>query len=71
MVGTAGEFIPATEPDWLTIPQVAKRLGIHRSTASRLVAEGRFPMPTLLLGSKRVVSKRVYERYVDGERQAS
>ena len=61
------EFIPDTGPDWLTIPQVAKRLGIHRSTASRLVAEGRFPMPTLKVGSRVVVSKAVYERFVNGE----
>lgn len=65
------EFIPTAEPDWLTMAEVARLLTIHPVTARRMVREGRFPLPTLKVGRKRVVSKVVYERFVNGEQVAS
>ena len=61
------EFIPDSGPDWLPLPVVAEQLGIHRVTAWRMAREGRFPLPTLKVGRKTVVSKAVYERYLKGE----
>lgn len=41
----------APKPLWHTVPQAAKRLGIHRDTAYNLIAEGRFPVTTYRIGS--------------------
>lgn len=60
------EFIPTAEPDWLPVNEVAKRLGIGRTTAWTMLKEGRFPLPTLRVGRKTVVSKVVYQRYLEG-----
>lgn len=38
-------------------------LGIHRTTATRLVADGKFPMPTHRLGKKIVVTKAVLDDF--------
>jgi excisionase family DNA binding protein len=47
--------------DFVTLPKVAALLGIHRSTAVRLVDQGKFPLPTLRVGRKILVPAQAVE----------
>ena len=50
----------------LTMTEASKRLGIGRMTGYELVRRGQFP-GALKLGRRVVVSKRLLERFLDGE----
>ena len=57
----------ATENLIMTIPEVAKALGISRGTAYSLARQGQLPIPVIKLGEKRmVVSRRALERLLSG-----
>jgi excisionase family DNA binding protein len=46
----------------LTIPELAERLGISRSSAYALAARSALPVPTIRLGRRMVVSRQLVER---------
>jgi excisionase family DNA binding protein len=50
----------------ISVESAAKTLGIGRQTAYNLAREGRFP-GAIRLGRRIVVSKRVLERFLDGQ----
>ncbi len=57
-----------TENLTMTIPEVAKALGISRGTAYLLARQGQLPIPVIKLGPKRmVVSRRALERLLGGD----
>ena len=51
----------------LTIPEVAARLGIARSTAFALAKRDALPVPVIRLGRRLVVSRELIERLLAGE----
>ena len=53
-------------PGVYTVAQAAQRLGISPRTARRLLRDDDFPVPTIRLGTRRVVSVAVLERFLDG-----
>ncbi len=56
-----------TEDLTMTIPEVAKALGISRGTAYSLARQDLLPVPVIKLGSKRmVVSRHALERLLSG-----
>lgn len=56
----------------MTIPEVAKALGISRGTAYSLARQGLLPIPVIKLGSKRmVVSRHALERLLRGDDEAA
>ena len=50
----------------LDIPEVARALGIDRSTAYALAKEDRLPVPVIRLGRRIVVSRAAVERVLAG-----
>jgi excisionase family DNA binding protein len=51
----------------LTIPEVAKAMGISRGTAYSLAQQNRLPVPVIRLGQKRmVVSRKAVECLLSG-----
>ncbi|MCK4788852.1 MAG: helix-turn-helix domain-containing protein [Desulfobacteraceae bacterium] len=57
-----------TENLTMTIPEVAKALGISRGTAYSLARQGQLPIPVIKLGPKRmVVSRHALERLLSGD----
>lgn len=55
------------DPDLLTIPQAAERLGMSRSTALRLAGAGTFPGDAAVkVGRKWLVSVPKLARYLHG-----
>jgi excisionase family DNA binding protein len=56
----------------MTIPEVAKSLGISRGTCYSLARRGLLPVPVIKLGPKRmVVSRRALERLLSGDEGAA
>lgn len=49
---------------FVTISEAAQRLHMHRSTAYRLIEAGTFPVPTVQVGGKQVVSLRRLADYM-------
>jgi excisionase family DNA binding protein len=43
MAGTGGRRLPSSEPDWLTLGQAAKYLGVAQSTIRKWSDQGRVP----------------------------
>ena len=57
----------ASESLTVTIPEVAKALGISRGTCYSLARRGQLPVPVIKLGGKRmVVSRRALDRLLAG-----
>ena len=50
-----------------TMAQAAQRLGITERHANRLAASGRFPVPTIKIGSRRRVTVVALESFLRGE----
>jgi excisionase family DNA binding protein len=46
----------------LSIPEVAKLLGLSRSAAYAMAADGRLPVPVIRVGTKVVVPRRAVEQ---------
>jgi excisionase family DNA binding protein len=55
-----------TEAAALTLAEAAEYLGIGRRTAYDLVARGEFPVPVVMVGRVRKVSRVLLERYLAG-----
>ena len=53
-------------PDLLTVPEAARRVGVHVDTLYRLVRTGQFP-PAVRVGSHWRVSVPKLERYLHGD----
>jgi excisionase family DNA binding protein len=51
----------------LTIAEVAQILGIGRRTAYEIIQRGEFPMPVQKIGGRFKVSRRILDRYLNGE----
>ncbi len=51
----------------MTIEDVARRLGIHRSTAYELAARDEFPFKVFGLGRRKVVSRIEFDRVLGVE----
>ena len=58
---------PQAERRTLTVPEVAERLGIARSTAFDLAKRNALPVPVIRLGRRLVVSRELVERLLAGE----
>ena len=54
------------DPDLITIPEAARRLGLHPDTIYDRCREGAFP-PALKLGARWLVSVPRLERWLHGE----
>ena len=63
---TDGRVPQREAADLITLPQAAKRLGLHRDTLYRLARSGQFP-PAIQIGSTWRVSIPRLERYLHGE----
>lgn len=50
-----------------SMAEAAERLNIARSTAYKLEAEGRFPVPVLTVAGKKCVSLRRLVEFIHGE----
>lgn len=57
----------AAEPEVLTMPEVAAVLRVNVATCYRQIKKGTFPLPLIQIGSKRMVSRRILDRYLAGE----
>jgi excisionase family DNA binding protein len=53
------------DPDLITIPEAAKRIGLHADTLYRLCRAGQFP-PAVQIGSRWRVSVPRLARYLHG-----
>jgi excisionase family DNA binding protein len=51
----------------LTIPEVAERLGVARSTAYALAKRDALPVPVIQVGRRRLVASEPLERLLAGE----
>lgn len=56
----------SAEPDLISVPQAAKRVGLHSDTLYRLCRQGEFP-PAVAIGGRWRVSVPRLERYLHGE----
>jgi len=55
-----------TAPDLITVPEAARRVGMHADTLYRLARNGEFE-PAIQIGSRWKVSVPRLERYPHGE----
>lgn len=55
----------------ISVPEAAAWLGMHRSTAHKLIESGDFPVPVVRMGSIRRVRVADLERFLNGEEAAS
>lgn len=55
------------QSDWMDLAELADRLGIHRQTAYEFAWEGKLPVPAIKVGNRYRVSRRAYERLLEGE----
>jgi len=62
----SGASSKTLEPDLISIPQAAERLGLHHDTLYRLARTGQFP-PAVQIGAKWLVSVPRLERFLHGE----
>jgi excisionase family DNA binding protein len=53
-------------PDLLTVPETARRLGLHPDSLYRLIREGQFP-PAVNIGRSIRISVSKLERYLHGD----
>lgn len=53
-------------PDLISVPDAARRIGLHADTLYRLCRTGQFP-PALQIGARWRVSVPRLERYLHGE----
>lgn len=62
---------PLPMPELVPIPEASVRLGIHPGTGYRLVREGKFPLPVLVVGSTYRVRRAELEAFINGDAVAS
>ena len=55
----------STESLVLSIPELARMLGISRGTCYSLARQGKLPVPLIVLGRRVVVSRRVVEALLE------
>ena len=66
---TSGRRAPATEPDWLTLGQAAKYLGVAQSTIRKWSDQGRVPAFYTPGGHRRYRRSDVYRKLVALDRR--
>lgn len=52
-------------PDTITIPQLAKRLGLSEAKAYELAQANDYPFPIIRIGGRVMVSRHAYEAWLD------
>lgn len=65
-VVAGAEHARLTVPDLISIPDAARRIGLHPDTLYRLCRTGRFP-PAIQIGARWRVSVPKLERYLHGD----
>ena len=60
------ELGPLTVADLISVPEAARRIGLHVDTLYRLCRTGQFP-PAIQIGARWRVSVPRLERYLHGE----
>lgn len=59
-------------PATYSLAEAGAILGISKTTAYELYRNGRFPVPVLTVGTRKKVSRRALEAFIDGpQEQAS
>jgi excisionase family DNA binding protein len=61
---------PTDVPDLISVPEAARRVGLHADTLYRLCRSGQFP-PAIQIGARWRVSVPRLERYLHGEVETS
>ncbi len=61
-----GRASRSMDPDLISVPEAARRIGLHADTLYRLCRTGHFP-PALQIGTRWRVSVPRLERYLHGE----
>jgi predicted DNA-binding transcriptional regulator AlpA len=64
---TSSEAGLGTERGTATIPELAQRFGIARSSAYELAKRNQLPVPVIRLGRRLVVSRELMERVLSGD----
>lgn len=65
------ENLSTVERETLGIEELAKRLGINRSTAYQLARRNRLPVPVIRVGRRMVVSRHLLDQLLDGHHTPS
>ena len=52
------------EPDTLSIPQLAKRLGLSEAKAYEMAQTNEYPFPIIRIGGRVMVSRRAYDAWL-------
>ena len=60
-MATTIQYSTVTEPDTMTIDEIAERMQIHRTTAYELARQDALPAPVIRAGRRLFVSRRAYE----------
>jgi excisionase family DNA binding protein len=63
---TAARRVDEVAPDIITVPEAARRMGMHAESVYRLARQGRFE-PAVQIGSRWKVSVPRLERLLHGE----
>lgn len=63
--GTSAPTGPLSEPPY-RLSEAARRLGITADTARRQIARGTFPVPTILIGTRRFVPRQPLDEFLAG-----
>ncbi len=69
--GVSEEALQQTQSKTMEIPELAKMLGIPRSTAYDLAPRDELPVPVLRLGRRRKVSRAAVEELLAARKAAS
>ncbi len=56
---------PITEPDTMTLAELAGRLDIGMTKARELARDGKLPIPTLRIGRQYRFSRRAFVRWLE------
>lgn len=60
----------SVDPAVVPLAEAAATLGIGRRTAYDLERRGEFPVPILIIGGRKAVSRRRLMAFIDGEPEA-
>lgn len=65
------ENLSTVERETLGIEELARRLGINRSTAYQLARRNQLPVPVIRVGRRMVVSRHLLDQLLDGHHTPS
>lgn len=64
---TNGLTVLKDGPVLMSVPEAASALGHSTSTANKAIAEGTWPVPTIMVGGRRKVSRYVLDELLAGK----